>query len=135
MQNFDAVNLTDMGTQLRIGSQTSERAKDAIDALMQKYDLPIVTNSRPSLTDIKEQANEAIASINTELFDINADASVVFMNKDLELPEDMFMYKSSITLNPVKRKFMDTCIYQGRSKYFAIIARCSILKQIENLNV
>lgn len=135
LRKFDATNLTDMGTHLCIGEQTSERAKQAIEHLQTKYDLPIVSSSKPALADLKEHAQYALGEVNRDMFDIDNEATVVFFDKELELPEDMFMYKASTTLNPAKQKFMDTCVYQGRSKYLAIIARCSILKQIENLNL
>jgi hypothetical protein len=136
LDSFATTKPTDSGAQLFIGKNTSERAKSVVANLLKQYpELPVIVDGgKPSLSDIKERAELALSKLDTTMFDINEDASIVFVAKDIILPSDMCMYAAMPTFNPQKLKFADNYNYVGRGKYFAIQARCAVLKNIQEIN-
>lgn len=136
--DFETIKITDSGKALRFGSDTTNRAMKLAKQLKAKYaDLPIATeNEALNLQVVKDLAADALLDVDVDIFDIHDDGKIVFVDKSIELPEDLYMYAESVTVNPNKRKFADNNAYAGIAKYFATQARCAILtewsKQIKN---
>lgn len=126
---FDTVKIVDSGKQLFIGKNTSSRAKTKVDIQLAAYpDLPIEkSNDIMDIKTVKAAAESALSEVDMSIFEMHDDASIVFVDADVELPDNLYMYRKAETFNPNKIKLADNNAYSGRAKYFAIQARCMIL--------
>lgn len=132
---FETVKVTDNCKALFIGSDTTERAKKQVRALLEKYaELPIIDGTaKLDLKTVKQMSEDAIVDLEVDNIDLQEEAKVVFVPKDAPLPDNLYMYAEMPTVNPKKRKFADNNAYTGIGKHFAIIARCAILRDWSNL--
>lgn len=134
--SFEYDNITDNNEQLFCGRNTTDSAIKIVEELKSKYEhIPILgINETDQCSSIKKQAMSMLKEIDTDMFSIQDDAKIIFIDKNLKLPDDIMMYTETDTFNPSKRKFSDMNVYIGRGRYFGIIARCDLLKQIKTLN-
>lgn len=132
--DFDTMKIVDNGKSLFYGKNTSERAKRSVKALLDKYpELPITDVSTViDLDKLRSDAKEALESLAD--IDMQEDAAIVFIDKTMALPDNLYMYKQMPTFNPTKIKLADNNAYNGRAKYFAILARKAVLDNIKQLN-
>lgn len=129
--NFETIKVADSGKALFVSKNTTKRAANAVRSLLQKYnELPIVDGTeRPDLKTVKEATDDMLLDVDIDNFDIHDDCKIVFVDKSLPVPSNMYMYVQMPTVNPNKIKYADNNSYSGMAKYFAIQARCAILSE------
>jgi hypothetical protein len=134
--SIETMSILDNGKALFLGDNSSDRAKTLIDKLTSKYpDLPIGTAKAVNtpLDLLREDAAKAVAYTeqlaNTKGCLLTDDASTIFVPETMPTMPDMYMFTNVPTMHTSKVRYKDNNAYSGRSKYYAIIARCSIIKQ------
>lgn len=134
---FESAKIADDGNQLFIGRNTSKTIIPMIKELRKKYeDLPIlINNETDSLSDLKKRSTKALEQFsNLKYIEVHDNGRIVFIDSELKLPNELYMFSEMVTFNPNKMKLADMTVYLGRRKYHAIIARCAILKEILEFN-
>lgn len=138
LKPFEASSVNDNGKELLVTRNTSERAIAIVDLLKKKYGsmLPIIIHgARPTLSTVKQEAQQLLDSIDKDMFVFGEDdASIIFIDKNFVLPENLYMYRRMPTLNDQKIKLSDPNSYIGRGQYLANAAHAYVLKQIQQLN-
>jgi GTPase SAR1 family protein len=133
--DFETIKVSDNGKALFISKNTTQRCAKQLRELMSKYkELPIIDGTeRLDLKTVKETTEEMMLDIDTDNFDVHDDCKVVFVDKSAPVPENLYMFTKMPTINPHKVKYADNNAYAGMAKYFAIQARCAILKSWSEL--